>query len=75
VNQIGKVYALRMTIASIGVFAGLLLAGPLYDLVSPRNGIVVCAFVMILAGAAGFARFGLGKLPVESRAHEAVAET
>ena len=30
VNQIGKVYALRMTIASIGVFAGLLLAGPLY---------------------------------------------
>jgi MFS family permease len=74
VNQIGKVYALRMTIASVGVFAGLLLAGPLYDFVSPRTGIVVCAIVMILAGVAGFARFGLGKPPIETRAPEAVAE-
>jgi hypothetical protein len=60
-SQIGKVYALRMTIASVGVFAGLLLAGPLYDLASPRTGIALCAGVMFAAGGAGFARFGFGK--------------
>ncbi|MGE0686571.1 MAG: MFS transporter [Dehalococcoidia bacterium] len=70
-GQIGKVFALRVTISSVGVFAGLLLAGPLYALLSPRNGIAVCAVVMVLAGVLGFMRFGLGKPPVEVAPREA----
>jgi predicted MFS family arabinose efflux permease len=60
-SQIGKVYSLRMTIASVGVFAGLLLAGPLYSAVDVRTGIAVCAALMLATGIAGFARFGLGR--------------
>jgi MFS family permease len=59
-SQIGKVYALRMTLASVGVFAGLLLAGPLYSAVDVRTGIALCAALMLATGVAGFARFGLG---------------
>lgn len=70
-GQIGKVYALRVTISSIGVFAGLLLAGPLYALLSPRNGIAVCAVVMLFAGMLGFLRFGLGKPAMEPTPREA----
>jgi len=72
-SQIGKVYALRMTMASVGVFAGLLLAGPLYSAFSVREGILVCACVMALAGLSGFARFGLGKEEPAPRTQEVVA--
>jgi len=60
-GQIGKVYALRMTIAGIGVFAGLLLAGPLYSVLAVKAGIALCAAVMAASGIAGFVRFGLGR--------------
>ena len=60
-GTIGKVYALRMTIASVGVFAGLMLAGPLYANVAVRTGIGICAVIMAGAGVAGFLRFGLGR--------------
>lgn len=60
-GQIGRVYALRMTIASIGIFTGLLLAGPLFSLLSPQAGIAVCAALMTATGLSGFVRFGLGR--------------
>ena len=59
-GTIGKVYALRMTISSIGIFVGLMLAGPLYANVAIRTGIGICAVVMAGSGIAGFIRFGLG---------------
>jgi MFS family permease len=71
-SQIGKVYALRMTIGSVGVFAGLLLAGPLYDIVSIRTGIAASALLMVFAGAAGFVRFGFGKEAADPARREVV---
>ena len=57
-NQIGKVYSLRMTIANAGITVGLLLAGPLYAMLSVPLGIGVCALLIIATGALGFVRFG-----------------
>ena len=65
-NQIGKVYSLRVTISTIGVFAGLILAGPLYATLSIQAGISLCAVLMTLTGVAGFARFGFGKSTAEA---------
>ena len=66
-SAIGKVYALRMTIASVGVFAGLMLAGPLYNAVPVQAGIGICAAVMATTGIAGFMRFGLARPIAEAR--------
>ncbi len=63
-NQIGKIYSLRMTIASAGISLGLLLAGPLYAGLSVPLVIAFCATVMLATGVAGLARFGFTEPPV-----------
>lgn len=57
-NQIGKVYSLLMILQSAGASIGLLLAVPLFTLVSVPIGIACCASVMVAVGIAGLARFG-----------------
>ncbi|MGI8855948.1 MAG: hypothetical protein ACR2JW_09365 [Thermomicrobiales bacterium] len=72
-NQIGKVYSLRLTIASGGMALGLLLAGPLYALLPIPVAIAACALVIMPTGAGGLLRFGLtepaGTSPLLSGGH------
>jgi hypothetical protein len=56
-GQIGKVYALRLTTATVGMSLGLLLAGPLYLLLPVPFGIGLCAALILVAGLVGLARF------------------
>ncbi len=58
VNQLGKVYSLRMVMASVGGSLGLLLAVPLFARLSIPISIAICAFLMIATGIAGLVRFG-----------------
>ena len=57
-NQIGKIYSLRMTIASVGASLGFMLAVPLFRHFSPSSGIALCAFLMVSIGVIGTIRFG-----------------
>lgn len=57
-NQIGKVYSFLMILESGGISIGLLLAVPLFTLVKVPIGIALCAFIMVMVGAAGLTRFG-----------------
>jgi MFS transporter, DHA3 family, macrolide efflux protein len=68
-NQIGKVYSLLMILQSSGASIGLLLAVPLFTLVSVPVGIALCASVMVAIGIAGLARFGFSN-PVLELTHK-----
>jgi hypothetical protein len=54
----GKVAYQRLTTATVGMSLGLLLAGPLYLLVSVPIGIGLCAALMLVTGPLGLIRFG-----------------
>ena len=56
-DQIGKVYALRVTISSVGYSAGLVLAGWLFQLIPVSLGMAVYGFLLLLIGIAGSWRF------------------
>ncbi len=57
-GQIGKIFSLRMTVASAGISVGLLLAVPLYSW-APISLVITCCGLAILAtGVAGLLRFG-----------------
>ncbi|MDQ6660473.1 MAG: MFS transporter [Chloroflexota bacterium] len=60
-GQLGKVYSLRMLMASIGASLGLLLAVPLFQFVSVPVGITLCACLMVVSGSAGLLRFGFSE--------------
>jgi MFS family permease len=60
-NQIGKVYSLRMTIASAGVSLGAVAAAPLYATVPVGMGIMLCASVILVTGLVGLLRFGVSE--------------
>src|SRR6266571_4620806 len=57
-DQIGKIYSLRMILASAGGALGLLLAVPLFNYLSVPIGITLCALIMAAIGVAGLLRFG-----------------
>lgn len=56
-NQIGKVYSARMTLASVGSSLGLILASPLFLLLSVRGGMLACAVLIVATGVVGLGRF------------------
>src|SRR5579884_2032352 len=56
-EQIGKVYSLLMLVENTGTSLGLLLAVPLFVVLSIRSGIALCALLMITVGTAGLIRF------------------
>jgi MFS transporter, DHA3 family, macrolide efflux protein len=58
-EQIGKVFGLLMLIENAGISLGLLLAVPLFNLLSIPLGIAVCALIMVAAGVIGLLRFGV----------------
>lgn len=67
-NQIGKVFSLYMLLASVGTSVGLLLAGPLFVVVSVPVGIAITAVGMVACGMVGVLRFGLVEPQVQQRA-------
>lgn len=56
-DQIGKVYALRLTGSSIGMSLGLLLAGPLFGALPVNVAIGLCAAGIGIIGVAAWLRF------------------
>jgi len=60
-NQLGKVFSLRMILASAGGSLGLLFAVPLFALLSVPMGIALCALAMSAIGIAGLMRFGFSE--------------
>lgn len=56
-NQVGKVYSLRLTISSLGFSAGLLLAAPLFQWLSIPVGISLLGLLVVVVGVAGMVRF------------------
>lgn len=56
-NQIGKVYGARLTLSSVGASLGLVLASPLFLLLSVRGGVLLCAGLIFATGAVGLSRF------------------
>lgn len=56
-NQVGKIFSLRLTISSAGFSLGLLLAAPLFKIMSIPMGILFCGVLVLLVGVAGFVRF------------------
>jgi MFS transporter, DHA3 family, macrolide efflux protein len=57
-NQLGKVFSLRMILASAGGSLGLLFAVPLFAFLSVPVAIALCALTMSAIGVAGLVRFG-----------------
>jgi MFS transporter, DHA3 family, macrolide efflux protein len=57
-DQIGKVFSLRMILESAGLSLGLILAAPLYALLSVRMAFGLCALLVVAVGTAGLLRFG-----------------
>lgn len=55
--QIGKVYSARMVLSSVGASLGLILAGPLFAWLPVREGIVICAGIVLIVGVVGLIRF------------------
>lgn len=60
-GQLGKVFSLRATLSSAGVFLGTLIAVPLFAHVDVRVGIALAAALMVTLGVAGLARFWPGE--------------
>lgn len=58
-DQIGKASSLSMVLENAGYSLGLLLAVPLFNLVSVPLGIALSAALLLLTSAAGMLRFGL----------------
>ena len=56
-NQIGKVYSARIALSSVGSSLGLLLASPLFLVLSVRGGMLACAVLILVVGAVGLGRF------------------
>jgi DHA3 family macrolide efflux protein-like MFS transporter len=67
-NQIGKVSSARFLVEDAGNFLGLLLAVPLFAVLSAPLGVGLCAVLMMAIGAFGLIGFGLREpaLPVPS---------
>lgn len=57
-GQIGKVFSLRMTVASAGISLGLLLAVPLYSWAPIWLGIAGSGLAILATGVVGLVRFG-----------------
>jgi predicted MFS family arabinose efflux permease len=68
-EHIGKVYSLAATLESAGLSLGLLLAVPLFQVLSVPLGIALYTLPLALAGAIGLLRFGVRE--PASRAREA----
>jgi len=58
-THVGKVYSLRMVLASVGGSLGFLFAIPLFAHLSVPLTIVLCAALFIITGLAGLVRFGV----------------
>ena len=58
-HQTGRVFGLYVMVQHAGVATGLVLATPLFALVSERTGIAACALALAASGVAGLARFGV----------------
>lgn len=56
-NQVGKVYSLRLTIASVGYSLGLLIAAYLFQWMFVSTGIFLLGLMTLLVGLAGVIRF------------------
>ena len=56
-EQIGKVYSLRWTIANLGVALGLLISGPVFQILGTRTAISVLAYGYLICGGIGLIRF------------------
>ena len=69
-NQLGKVFSLRMILASAGGALGLLFAVPLFALLSVPVAIALCALAMSAIGVAGLVRFGFTEPAVTLRTQE-----
>ncbi|WP_157721953.1 MFS transporter [Tumebacillus avium] len=52
-EHVGKMYSIRQLLAGSGLAAGLLLAAPLFQIVSPSTGILLCALLIIATGLYG----------------------
>lgn len=63
-NQIGKVSSLRLMMEDAGSFLGLLLAVPLFAVLSVPLGIGLCALIMMVAGTIGLFCLGFAQ-PVQ----------
>jgi MFS family permease len=57
-HQTGRVFGLYMMVQHAGVAIGLILAAPLFALVSERAGIAGCALALAATGLAGLMKFG-----------------
>jgi len=55
----GRIFGLRFMVEHAGVAVGLVLAAPLFAHVPVRAGIASCAGLLLAAGMAGLARFGV----------------
>lgn len=72
-KDLGKVYSLRQCVMYLGGALGLLLAPPLYQIVSPAMGIAICGITFGLLGIIGLLRFGTvesSHRPYEGHAEE-----
>jgi DHA3 family macrolide efflux protein-like MFS transporter len=58
-QQTGRIFSLRMMVEQAGLGSGLLLSTYLFAHVDVRLAVAGCAFAIILAGVAGFVRFGV----------------
>lgn len=56
-NHVGKIYSVRMTVASGGFSLGLILAAPLFAVLEPSRGIALYAIGMMGVGLLGIIRF------------------
>ncbi len=59
-GQIGKIFSLRMTVASAGISLGLLLAVPLYSWAPTSLVMIGCGLAILATGVAGLLRFVRG---------------
>ena len=68
-NQIGKVFSLYLLLANVGGSLGVLLAGPLFMMMSVPTGIALMGICMAACGVVGLIQFGMEEpeiLPLES---------
>lgn len=56
-NRIGKVYSALTTLSSVGSSLGLIVASPLFALLSVRGGVLACAALIFATGVVGLGRF------------------
>lgn len=59
-GQLGKVFSLRATLSSAGVFLGTLVSVPLFAHVDVRAGIALAALLMLALGVTGLTHFRPG---------------